>query len=72
MNPLISFVFNGYKRQFTKNDFWDIEDSDSSRICTNRLEREWNKALNEYTSKRNSANSVDANTKFVKYAFNFN
>jgi ATP-binding cassette subfamily C (CFTR/MRP) protein 1 len=40
LNPLI---LTGYKRDLTKEDMWEIDESESSRNLTDKLEKKWNK-----------------------------
>lgn len=43
-----SFVYNGYKRSFKEDDFWQLDDSDSAKTSIGRLENEWNKEYKKY------------------------
>nr|QNH67948.1 ATP-binding cassette transporter subfamily C member 1 X9 [Brachionus plicatilis] len=45
LNPLI---LNGYKKELTHDDMWDIDASEKSCYLTDKLEVEWNKAAREY------------------------
>ncbi len=61
---IFSLVYNGFKRPLTKDDFWNVEESDSSNECTKRLAYEWDKAIKEYNSK--NFKNIDATTNFVR------
>ncbi|RNA42720.1 multidrug resistance-associated 1 [Brachionus plicatilis] len=45
LNPLI---LNGYKKELTHDDMWDIDATERSCYLTDKLEVEWNKAARKY------------------------
>ena len=57
------FVYNGYKRPLTTDDFWLLDDSDSAENCIRRLEYEWNKVFKKYKeTEENLDENLDANS----------
>lgn len=40
---LNSLILNGYKKELTQKDMWDVDDNEKSRHLTDKLEAEWNK-----------------------------
>nr|QUF59451.1 ATP-binding cassette transporter Abcc1-6-2 [Brachionus angularis] len=51
INPLILF---GYKREFTKEDMWPIDEKESCGYLTNKLIEEWDKVAKIYMENRKS------------------
>nr|UOU03337.1 ATP-binding cassette subfamily C1-6 [Brachionus rubens] len=49
LNPLI---LTGYKSDLTKEDMWDIDNSESCRYLTDKLEEEWNRVAKIYMDKK--------------------
>ena len=39
---------NGFKRDLTREDLWEIESDESSQYLTNKLELIWNQASKRY------------------------
>ena len=60
-----SFIYNGYKRPLSKEDFWSLDNNDSTSYCTERLEKEWLKEYNKYKHNSRNFDSDDVTNKFV-------
>jgi ATP-binding cassette subfamily C (CFTR/MRP) protein 1 len=45
IDPLIH---KGFRRDLTREDIWEIENSETSQVTTQKLEIEWNKHVNAY------------------------
>ena len=41
-------IKKGFKRDLTRQDMWEIDSSETSEIVTKKLEREWNKGMENY------------------------
>lgn len=41
-------IVNGYKRDLTKQDMWQIDESESCDYLTRELEDEWNEMAQKY------------------------
>jgi hypothetical protein len=65
---ILRFVYNGYKRPLTNDDFWSLDDSDSTESCVKRLEYEWNKVFKIYTEAEEIVvESSNADSLFVNF-----
>jgi hypothetical protein len=44
---IFSLILTGYKRDLTREDLWQIDESESSAVLTQKLESAWNQMTEE-------------------------
>ena len=45
-------IVNGHKRDLTREDLWEIEEDESTKLLTIKLEKVWNEASKKYKKKK--------------------
>ncbi|CAF0948802.1 unnamed protein product, partial [Brachionus calyciflorus] len=51
-NWINRLIYRGYKNNLTRNDVWDLDKDNSSKVLGDELEMKWNKLVAEYHAKR--------------------
>ena len=46
-----SLIKTGFKRELTREDLWEVDESETAQNVTKRLEDSWNKKAKEYIAK---------------------
>lgn len=67
-------ILTGYKRPLTREDMWKIEDTESAKYLTNKLQVAWDKSSSEYINylkcSNNEQNSFTHKKPLKKYFTN--
>ncbi|CAF1005542.1 unnamed protein product [Brachionus calyciflorus] len=59
----VSLIYRGYKNNITRNDVWDLDEDNSSKVLGDELEMEWNKLVAQVKRKRKMSSTKKDNSK---------
>ncbi|CAF1062060.1 unnamed protein product, partial [Brachionus calyciflorus] len=62
-NWISRLIYRGYKNNLTRNDVWDLDKDNSSKVLGDELEMEWNKLVAKYQIKRKISSTRKDNSK---------